>query len=60
MDDPGLYQGDILLTEEQQATLEATANPNDPYSPQHAAVVDRRFKWRGAVVPYVLDDSLSK
>ena len=55
-----LYGGDIVLTPEQQATLEATSNQNDPFSPQNAVVRDQQFLWRNGIVYYVLDDSLSK
>ena len=52
------YQGDIMLTPEQQATLEATSNPNNPFSPQRAVVRNMRSLWPNAVVPYVIDGSL--
>ena len=55
-----MYQGDILLTEEQQATLEATSNPNDPFSPQQAVVRNPRSLWPNAVVPYIIDVSLGE
>jgi hypothetical protein len=54
----GMYEGDIMLTPEQQATLEATANPNDPFSPQQAVVRNPRSLWSNAVVPYIIDSSL--
>ena len=54
----GMYEGDIMLTPEQQATLEATANPNDPFSPQQAVVRNPRSLWPNAVVPYIIDSSL--
>lgn len=54
----GLYGGDIMLTPEQQASLEATANPNDPFSPQQAVVRNSRSLWPNAVVPYIIDSSL--
>jgi hypothetical protein len=54
----GMYQGDIMLTPEQQSTLEATANPNDPFSPQQAVVRNPRSLWANAVVPYIIDSSL--
>lgn len=53
-----LQEGDILLTPEQQATLEATSNPNDPFAPQQAVVRNPRSLWPNAVVPYVIDGSL--
>ena len=55
-----LYGGDIVLTPEQQATLEATSNPNDPFAPQNAVVRNSRSLWTGGIMPYVLDSSLSK
>lgn len=55
----GLFGGDIKLTPEQQATLEATANPNDPFSPQDAVVRNQRSLWPNGVMPYVIDNSLS-
>ena len=50
--------GDIMLTAEQQATMEATANPNDPFAPQSAVVRNERSLWVDARVPYILDNSL--
>lgn len=50
---------DIILTPEQQATLEALANENDPSSPQLAVVRSERSLWSEGRVPYVLDSSLS-
>ena len=55
-----LYGGDIVLTPEQQATLEATSNPNDPFAPQNAVVRNSRSLWTNGIVPFVLDGSLSK
>ena len=54
----GMYQGDILLTNEQRASIEATSNPNDPFSPQQAVVRNTRSLWPNAVVPYIIDGSL--
>ena len=54
----GMYEGDIMLTPEQQATLEALANPNDPFSPQQAVVRNSRSLWPNAVVPYIIDSGL--
>ena len=50
--------GDIMLTAEQQATLEATANPDDPFGAQSAVVRSERSLWVDARVPYILDNSL--
>ena len=55
-----MYQGDIVLTPEQQSTLEATSNPSDPFSPQQAVVRNARSLWPSAAVPYILDASLGK
>ena len=55
-----LYGGDIMLTNEQQASLEAAANPNDPFSPQRAVVRNERSLWPNARVPYILDGSLGE
>jgi len=49
-----------MLTPEQQATLEATSNPNDPFAPQNAVVRNTRSLWQDGRVPYVLDSSLGK
>lgn len=48
-----------MLTPEQQATLEATSNPSDPFAPQNAVVRNTRSLWPGGVVPYILDSSLN-
>ena len=53
-----MYQNDIILTPEQQATLEATSNPNNTLSPQRAVVRDMRSLWPNAVVPFIIDGSL--
>ena len=53
-----MYQGDMVLTAEQQATLEATSNPHNPFSPQRAVVTNMRSLWPNAVVPYIIDNSL--
>ena len=55
-----LHQGDIMLTDEQQATLEAVSNPNDPFSPQQAVVRNERSLWPNARVPYIIDSSLGE
>ena len=53
-----LYEGDIMLTREQQHTLEASSNPHNPFSPQRAVVRNMRNLWPRPVVPYVIDASL--
>lgn len=55
----GYVEGDILLTPEQQASLEATSNPSDPFSPQNAVVLRERSLWPNGELFYVLDGSLS-
>lgn len=52
--------GDIVLTPEQQGTLEATSNPNDPFAPQNAVVTMERSLWPNGVVPYVIDNLNSR
>lgn len=54
-----MYDGDIILTDAQQSTLEATSNPNDPLAPQSAVVLNQRSLWPNGVVPYILDGSLN-
>ena len=54
------FGGDILLTDEQRATMEATANVKDPFAPQNAVVRRVRYTWAGGVVPYAIDDSLGE
>ena len=48
----------MMLTREQQASLEARSNKNNPFSPQNAVVRDKRELWPNAVVPYIFDNSL--
>ena len=55
-----LYGGDIVLTPEQQATLEATSNPNDPFAPLNAVVRSTRKMWPNGRVPYKLGWGLGK
>lgn len=55
-----MYGGDIALTPEQQATLEATSNQNSPFSIQNAVVRSEQYLWKDGVVYYIFDDSLSK
>ena len=54
----GLHGGDMMLTREQQASLEARSNQNNPLSPQNAVVRNERNLWPNAVVPYIFDNSL--
>ena len=55
-----MYGGDIILTPEQQSTLEATSNENNPFSPQNAVVKNEQLLWPNGVVYYDLDIDLSK
>lgn len=48
-----------MLTPEQQASLEASTNPYDPFSPQNAVVRNARSLWPGGQVPYILDGSIN-
>ncbi len=45
-----------MLTPEQQATLEVTANPADPFAPQNAVVRNQRSLWPSGVIPYLFDN----
>ncbi len=47
-----------MLTEEQRLAVEALSNPDDINSPQNAVVLDERYLWSNARVPYILDGSL--
>ena len=51
-------EGDILLTPEQETTLEAFSNPSDPFGPQNAVVLRERSLWPNGKIYYVLDSSL--
>ena len=55
-----MYGGDIALTPEQQATLEATSNQISPFALQHAVVRSEQFLWEDGKVYYIFDYSLSK
>ncbi len=54
--DVQLIQGDIILTKQQQKSLES--NSNDIQSPQNAVISFDDFKWPGGIIPYELDSSL--
>ena len=56
--DRHLYEGDIDLTAEQRAAMEAISNPNDLDSPQRAVVRHTRSLWRNGRVPYLFDGSI--
>jgi hypothetical protein len=57
----GNAEGDIMLTDEQQATLEAVSNlDTDPFAPQSAVVRNQRSLWPGGVVPYEFSGLNSK
>ena len=50
---------DIILTREQEELL-AQQYYHDPFAPQGAVVRNARQLWRGGVLPFALDHSLSK
>ena len=54
-----LFEGDVILTREQQLTMEASSNPNDPFAPTHAVVNTVSSQWPNATVYYVYDDSIT-
>lgn len=54
-----LHGGDIVLTPEQEASMEAFSNPNDPSAPQNAVVRNERSLWPNGDVPYIFDGSLN-
>ena len=49
-----------MLTPEQQSTMEATSNQNDPFAPQNAVVRNEQFLWTDGIVYYILDSGLSE
>lgn len=55
-----MYGGDIALTPEQQATLEATSNQISPFSIQNAVVRSEQYLWKNGIIYYIFDDSLSE
>ena len=55
-----MYGGDIALTPEQQATLEATTTQNSPFSIQHAVVSSEQYLWKGGIIYYIFDESLGE
>ena len=55
-----LFGGDIVLTPEQQTTMEATSNPSNPFSPQNAVITNDQLLWSGGLVYYTFDGSLSE
>ena len=54
-----LYGGDIVLTLQQQAAMEANTMQNYPFSPLNAVVMEEEYMWRDGIVYYTLDNSLS-
>lgn len=54
-----MYGGDIALTPEQQATLEATSNQISPFSIQNAVVRSEQYLWKNGIVYFEFDSSLS-
>ena len=55
-----LLQGDIVLTEAQQALIETLSNQNNPNGPQHAVTKVTSSLWKEGIVPYIMDNGLSK
>ena len=55
-----MYGGDIALTPEQQATLEATSNQISPFSIQNAVVRSEQYIWKDGIVYYIFDESLGE
>ncbi len=56
MDDPDLYEGDMLLTAEQRMAAEMGLDVDDPMG--RGATKGRQ--WPGGVMAYVIDSSLCK
>ncbi|XP_078355441.1 uncharacterized protein LOC144640094 [Oculina patagonica] len=55
IDDPDLYEGDMLLTAEQRMAADMGLDVDNPFG--RGATKDRQ--WPGGVMPYVIDSSLS-
>lgn len=55
-----LVEGDVLLTPDQQALLEATASHSGPFTPLNAVVNREDYLWRNARIPYIIDSEMSK
>ena len=55
-----MYGGDIALTPEQQATLEATSNQRSPFSIHNAVVKSVQYLWKNGTLFYTFDDSLGE
>lgn len=51
---------DILLTEQQRTLFELANQNSDPNRSQRAVVSQGILKWKDGIVPYIIDDSLSK
>lgn len=49
-----------MLTEAQQALIETLSNQNNPNGPQHAVTKILSSLWKEGIVPYIMDNSLSK
>ena len=55
------YQGDIVLTTDQELELLAsTVSENDPFPPQYAVLARSSSLWPGGVVPYVINSNLGR
>ena len=55
-----MYGGDIALTPEQQAILEATSNQKSPFSIQNAVVRSVQYLWKNGIVYYTFDENLGE
>lgn len=52
------FEGDILLTQKQKYSIEASRDSNDLQA--RALIKDSRKLWVDGIVPYVVADDLSK
>ena len=66
IDSSDLFQGDIVLTDEQKEAVKyskqppSPPSPSDPHAPQRSVIKLEIYKWIGGVVPYELSSELSK
>ena len=52
------FEGDVILTKEQQLAIETRSNPNDPFAPMHAVSSFEDSKWPNGTVHYMYDSSI--